>query len=333
MAVLRENWNDLIKVDTVKVDEINAKEAVVTVAPLEKGYGITLGNALRRVLLTSIRGFAITKVKIDGVFHEYETIEGVREDVSEIIMNIKSILFSKETSKSSKLFIKVNRKGVVLAKDIKIENGGEILNQDLVICHLEKDVVFNAELVAEYGVGFVPAKRNEENRELGVLNLDAFFNPVRNVAYKITPSRIGQNIDYDNLELNIETNGTVSVKDVVTCAARILQTQLEVFAIFDTSEKEPVVEEDNKESGINQLYFKKLEDMNFSVRSLNCLKREKIIYLGDLVQRTQNEIANLDNFGKKSFNEVSNAVRSLDLSFDTKIDGWDALLEDFKNKK
>lgn len=335
MAILQENWKDLIKSSNIEIKKKDEKEATFIVQPLEKGYGMTLGNALRRVLLTSIRGFAVTSVKIDGVFHEYDSIDGIREDVYDIIMNIKSLLFTKETSSPSKLYLKSNKKGEVLAKDIKIENGGEILNKDLVICNIEKDgVEINMEMTAEYGVGYVPAVFHDEKKALGVINIDAVFSPVKRVIYQVSNARVGQKVDYDKLELTVETNGTIIPADAVALAAKIMQTQLNIFINFDFVEEESVEYVDSKDE-INPALLKKIDEMELSVRSYNCLKMENINLIGDLVQKSEIEMLKLPNFGRKSLNELKDNLKVMGLSFGMQIDNWPPVdsKENSKKKK
>ena len=322
MAILQENWKDMIKTSDIEIKKKNEKEAVLVVQPLEKGYGLTLGNALRRVLLTSIRGFAVTSIKIDGVFHEYDTIPGVREDVYDIIMNIKSLLITKETSNPSKLYLKANKKGTVVAGDIKVENGGEILNKDLVICNIEKDgVELNMEMNVEYGVGYRPAVFHDEKKALGVIYIDSVFSPVKRVIYKVSNARVGQKVDYDKLELTVETNGTINPADTVALAAKILQTQLNIFVNFDFVEEDEVEQADSGNE-INPALLKKIDEMELSVRSYNCLKMENINLIGDLVQKTENEMLKLPNFGRKSLNELKDNLKAMGLSFGMQIDNW-----------
>ena len=335
MAILQENWKDLIKGSNIEIKKKDEKEATFVVQPLEKGYGITLGNALRRILLTSVRGFAVTSVKIDGVFHEYDSMDRIKEDVYDIIMNVKSLLFTKETSSPSKLFLKANKKGQVLARDIKIENGGEILNKDLVICNIEKDgVEFNMEMTAEYGVGYVPALFHDEKKALGVIYVDAVFSPVRRVIYKVSNARVGQKVDYDCLELTVETNGTLNPADAVALAAKIMQTQLNVFINFDFVEEENADSNEAKEE-INPALLKKIDEMELSVRSYNCLKMENINLIGDLVQKTETEMLKLPNFGRKSLNELKDNLKAMGLSFGMQIDNWPPVdsKENSKKKK
>jgi DNA-directed RNA polymerase subunit alpha len=327
MAILQENWKELIETSKIETKEISSKESIFTIQPLERGYGLTLGNALRRILLTSIRGFAVTSIKIDGVLHEYDTISGVKEDVYEIIMNIKSLLISKETSNPSKFYIKTNKKGIVSANDIKIENGGEILNKDLVICNIEKEgIELNIEMNVEYGVGYKPAAFGDIKKSLGTILIDSIFSPVRRVIYKVSNARVGQKINYDKLELDVETNGAISPFDAVALAAKILQTQLSVFINFDITEESEEIGKNEINNKINPVLLKKIGEMELSIRSYNCLKQENINLIGDLVQKTENDMLKLPNFGRKSLNELKDNLKSIGLTFGMVIDGWTSVV-------
>lgn len=242
MTILQENWKDMIfpkSIDVEYKDEIK-NCAVITVSPLERGYGTTLGNALRRVLLSSIRGFAVTSIKIDTVLHEFSIINGVREDVADIIMNIKSLIMIKATPSPTTLKLKLNKKGVIYAKDIILNNGVEILNPDLIICTIEDAKLdLNVELNVEYGMGYsLTEPKEKEAKDISTIYLDALFNPVRRVAYTVENSRIGQQTDYDKLILEVETNGTITPEEVVGIASKILQKQLDLFISFKISEVE-----------------------------------------------------------------------------------------------
>lgn len=324
MAIFKENWKDMIKTSEVEVVKNSETKATIVVQPLEKGYGLTMGNALRRILLTSIRGFAVTSVRIDGVFHEFDVIPGIKEDVYEIIGNVKSLLFTKETSAPSKLRIKANKKGVVKASDIVVENGGEVLNKDLVICNIEKeDVDLNMEMIVEYGMGYRPAIFHDEKKDLGVILLDTVFSPIKRVIYTVRNARVGQKIDYDRLDLEVETNGTISPGDAVALAAKILQTQLNTFVNFDSRE-EDIDDSGDGNNEINPNLLKKIDEMELSVRSYNCLKTENINLIGDLVQKSEAEMLKLTNFGRKSLNELKDNLKTLGLSFGMEIEGWPA---------
>ena len=329
MAILQENWKDLVFPNSVEVeykDEAKTK-ATICVDKLEKGYGTTLGNALRRVLLSSIRGFAVTTVKIDGVLHEYSTIDGVREDVADIIMNIKSLIINKSTPNPATIKLKLNKKGPIYARDIILSNDVEILNPGLVICNVEDgNVNLNIEMTVEYGMGYsLTEEKESEGKEVSVIYLDTLFNPVKKVSFTVENARIGQQTDYDKLILEVETNGTISPEDAVGIAAKILQSQFEVFIKFDvasinTDSKNNIVDSTN--NSINPDLCKKIDEMELSVRSYNCLINEGIKYIGDLVQKSELDMLKLPNFGRKSLNELKENLKVLGLSFDMKLDNW-----------
>jgi len=325
MTILKENWKELIKPSSisVKYKDAEKKMAKITVEPLERGYGITLGNALRRVLLSSVRGFAVTSIKIDGVLHEYSAIKGIREDVVDIIMNIKSLVIKKDTSNSAVMRLKANKKGIVTAGDIITEGGIEILNKDLVICTIEDDSVkLNMEMVVESGSGYKPAQLNQkEEKSLGTIALDALFSPVKKITYQVQNARVGQKTDYDKLILDIDTDATITPEEAIGLAAKVIQNQLEVFVNFE------VPEEDNFDNGeikdeVNSSLVKKIDEMELSVRSYNCLKNEDIIYVGDLVSKTEGEMLKLQNFGRKSLNELKDNLKLMGLSFGMKLEKW-----------
>lgn len=340
MAVLQENWKDLIFPNSINVEYKNENEANIVLEPLERGYGTTIGNSLRRILLSSIRGFAVTSIKIDGVLHEYSIIDGVREEVVDIIMNIKSLIINKVTPTSAILRLKLNKKGPILAKDIILSGDVEILNPELVICNIEDpNVNLNMEMTVEYGIGYsLTEKQEKENKDVSVIYLDTLFNPVKKVSYTVENTRIGQQTDYDKLILDVETNGTITPEDAVGIAAKILQTQLEVFIKFEVSsinskQKDNIaVENDNN---INTNLYRKIDEMELSVRSYNCLINEGIRYIGDLVQKSELDMLKLPNFGRKSLNELKENLKVLGLNFDMKIDNWppENLIELSKKKK
>lgn len=325
MAVLQENWKDIIFPNSMNVEYIdnNKNKAVIYIEPLERGYGATLGNSLRRVLLSSIRGFAVTSVKIDGVLHEYSLIDGVREDVADIIMNIKSLIINKSTPTPAILKLKLNKKGAVLAKDIVVSNDVEILNPELVICNIEDSKVnLNIEMTVEYGMGYsLTEEKDKGDKEVSVIYLDTLYNPVKKVSFTVENARIGQQTDYDKLILEVETNGTISPKDAVGIAAKILQSQLNVFVSFDVN---VISNEDtsSKPSKNEDLLNKKIDEMELSVRSYNCLINEGIKYIGDLVQKSELDMLRLPNFGRKSLNELKENLKVMGLSFDMKLDNW-----------
>lgn len=336
MAILQQNWKDLIKPSSIQVQNIDGEKnkAIIEIEPLETGFGTTLGNAIRRVLLSSIRGFAVTSIKIDGVLHEFDLIEGIREDVIDIIMNIKSLVINKSSPASAKIFLKTNKKGVVTANDITLTNDIEILNPELVICNIEGDNVnLNIEMTVEYGVGYsLATEKEKENKgkDILIIYLDTLFNPVKKVSYKVEYARIAQKTDYDKLILEIETNGLITPEEAVGLAAKILQEQLQSFINFDIIEEqdlEKAVVEKKVDYNINLL--KKIDEMELSVRSYNCLCSENILYIADLVEKTENEMLKLPNFGRKSLNELKDNLKAMNLNFGTDLA---IMSEDFRKE-
>ncbi|MDR2760730.1 MAG: DNA-directed RNA polymerase subunit alpha [Rickettsiales bacterium] len=340
MAILQENWKDLIFPNSIKIEyKDKAKtSAMVVVEPLDKGYGITLGNSLRRVLLSSIRGFAVTSIKIDTVLHEYSVINGIREDVADIIINIKSLVLVKSTTNPSTLKLKLNKKGAVYARDIVLSDGVEILNSDLIICNIEdSNVNLNVEMVVECGKGYVRAEDKKlDNRDVTTIFLDSLFNPVKRVLYSVENVRVGDQTDYDRLMLEVETNGTISPEDVVSAAAKILQKQLEAFVTFKTKETAvKLVAGDvvGEENSLNTEFNKKIDEMELSVRAYNCLISENIKYVGDLIQKTEFDMLRLPNFGKKSLNELRENLKVLGLSFGMSVGNWKRPSSELSKKK
>lgn len=341
MAVLQENWNELIFPNSLNVEyKKNKNEAIVVLEPLERGYATTIGNSLRRILLSSIKGFAVTSIKIDGVLHEYSSIDGIREEVIDIIMNVKSLIITKSSISPATLKLKLNKKGPILAKDIILSGGVEILNPELVICNIEDSKVdLNMEMTVEYGKGYsLTEKKEKENDAVSTIYLDALFNPVKKVSYTVENARIGQQTDYDRLILDVETNGTISPEDAIGIASKILQTQLEVLVKFEVVNPAPV-EKDKRvqetESVVNPNLYRKIDEMELSVRSFNCLINEGIRFIGDLVQKSELDMLKLPNFGRKSLNELKENLKIMGLGFDMKLDNWppENLIELSKKKK
>jgi DNA-directed RNA polymerase subunit alpha len=325
MTILKENWKELIKPSSISVNykDTEKKIAEIIIEPLERGYGLTLGNALRRVLLSSIRGFAVTSVKIDGVLHEFSFIKGVKEDVVDIIMNIKSLVIMKDSSNSSTIRLSADKKGIVTAGDIITGVGVEILNKDLIICTIEDDSAkLNLEMIVESGSGYKPAQmQTKDEQTLGAIAIDAVFSPVKKVTYKVQSARVGHKTDYDKLILEVHTDGTITSEEAIGLAAKIIQNQLEVFINF-TVEEEKAVEIQQSEDKVNLNLVKKIDEMELSVRSYNCLKNEGIIYVGDLVSKTEGDMLKLQNFGRKSLTELKDNLKTMNLSFGMKLEKW-----------
>jgi len=289
---------------------------------LEKGYALTLGNALRRVLLSSVQGTAVTAIQIDGVLHEFSSIDGVREDVTDIVLNVKALALNLKTSGPKKLILDAKGPGEIKAKMIAPNSDIEILNPDLVICNLDEKTKFHMELTVNTGKGYVPADRNKaSNSPLGLIAIDAVFSPVKRVSYNVSNAREGLTLDYDKLTMEVETNGSVTAEDSVAFAARILQDQLAMFVNFD----EPVAtiqEKKPSEPEFNRNLLRRVDELELSVRSMNCLKNDNIIYIGDLVQKSESEMLRTPNFGRKSLNEIKEVLTTMSLYLGMEVPNW-----------
>ena len=307
----------------IQVERTGNNRAKVVVEPLERGFGHTLGNALRRVLLSSIPGAAITEVEIDGVLHEYTTLEGLQEDVIEVLLNFKDVAIRLHNLDETTLTLSKKGKGVVTAGDIKVDHNVEIVNPEHVICHLTKDIALNMRLKVARGVGYQPAtsrrRPDEESRPIGRLQLDASFCPVRRVAYEVDSARVEQRTDLDKLVLDIETNGTIDAEEAVRKAAEILQDQLTVFGDFTRRESEATKAD---KAGVDPVLLRPIDDLELTVRSANCLKAESIYYIGDLIQKTEVELLKTPNLGKKSLTEIKDVLFSRGLSLGMKLENW-----------
>ncbi|HLS84637.1 MAG TPA: DNA-directed RNA polymerase subunit alpha [Arenimonas sp.] len=305
------------------IEHLGANRAKVTIEPLERGYGHTLGNALRRVLLSSIPGFAITEVEIDGVLHEYTTVEGLQEDVLEVLLNLKDVAIRMHNVDHTTLTLQKKGPGVVTAGDIKTDHNVEIFNPEHVICTLTKDTALNMRLKVERGLGYQPAvdrrRPDEEARPIGRLMLDASFSPVRRVAYSVEAARVEQRTDLDKLVLEIETNGTIDAEEAVRTAADILTDQLSVFGDFTQRERGQTK---SPSTGIDPVLLRPIDDLELTVRSANCLKAENIYYIGDLIQRTEVELLKTPNLGKKSLTEIKEVLAQRGLSLGMKLENW-----------
>ena len=324
VTVISKNWQDLIKPSKLDIDTAknNSNIATLVAEPLERGFGNTLGVALRRVLLSSLQGAAVTAIKIDGVLHEFSAVAGVREDVTNIILNVKELRIKVHSTERRKITLSAVGPCEVTAGMIECPHDVEIINKNHVICTLDKGAKFNMEMIVEVGKGYVRASQNRsEDSPIGLIPVDALFSPVRKVSYKIDHSRVGQVTDYDKLALTIETDGTVTPEDAIAFAARILQDQLRLFVNFE----EQLVED--KKEGKSELKFspyllKKVDELELSVRSANCLKNDNIIYIGDLVQKTESEMLKTPNFGRKSLNEIKDVLVNMGLKFGMEVAEW-----------
>ncbi len=322
--MIHKNWQELIRPTAldIKPGADPMRQAVVVAEPLERGFGLTLGNALRRVLLSSLQGAAITSVQIDNVLHEFSSVAGVREDVTDIVLNLKGIAISMEVEGPKRLSISAKGPGVVTAGDISETNGVEILNKDHVICHLDEGASLFMELTVETGKGYVAADKNRpEDAPIGLIPIDAIFSPIRKVSYDVQPAREGQVLDYDKLTLKVDTDGSVSPEDAIAFAARILQDQLSIFVNFEEPEAAGRAEEED-DLDFNPLLLKKVDELELSVRSANCLKNDNIVYIGDLIQKTEAEMLRTPNFGRKSLNEIKEVLTSMGLHLGMDIVDW-----------
>ncbi len=305
-------------VDVQIADECNAK---VALEPLERGFGHTLGNALRRILLSSIPGYAVIEVQIDGVLHEYTAIEGVQEDVVDILLNLKGIAVLMHNKSEAMLTLQKQGPGVATAGDIETDHDVEIINKDHVIAHLTEQGALSMTLKIAKGRGYQPAaqRRNEDDRAIGSLLLDASFSPIHKVAYSVESARVEQRTDLDKLIVNLETNGTIDPEETIRKAAGILQQQLSVFVDLQGDEQ---VEPDKTETEIDPILVRPVDDLELTVRSANCLKAETIYYIGDLIQRTEVELLKTPNLGKKSLTEIKDVLGTHGLSLGMRLENW-----------
>jgi len=318
-----KNWKSLIKPGKLDVQISEDKAyAKIVAEPLEKGYGLTLGNSLRRILLSSIRGTAVTAIQIDGVLHEFTSINGIREDVTDIVLNVKSLALKSTSEGTKKLVLDVKGPGEIKASHITPVTDVEILNPDLVICNLDEKTNFHMEMTVSSGKGYVPADLNKpEEPPLGLIAIDSLFSPVKKVSYSISTAREGKALDYDKLTMDVETNGSVSAEDAIAYSARIFQDQLNMFVNFD---EPPVISvpEKSTEPEFNKNLLRKVEELELSVRSMNCLKNDNIIYIGDLVQKSEGEMLRTPNFGRKSLNEIKEVLTGMSLYLGMEIPNW-----------
>ncbi len=335
MTINIKNWQELKKPNNleVKTGTDPKRRATFVAEPLERGFGLTLGNALRRVLLSSLQGAAITSIKIENVLHEFSSLAGVREDVTDIVLNVKQIALKMQGEGPKRLQLSATGPGEVTAGDIAVTGDIEVTNKDLVICHLDEGATLNMELTADSGKGYVPAVGNRPvDAPIGLIPIDSLYSPVRQVSYKVDNARIGQELDFDKLSLTVETDGTVSPEDAVAYAARILQDQLALFVHFEDAAPagaSPMIgiavsapNDDGDTNQLNRYLLKKVDELELSVRSANCLKNDNIIYIGDLVQKTEAEMLRTPNFGRKSLNEIKEVLSSMGLRLGMDIPGW-----------
>jgi len=314
--------NSLLKPRIIDVQSISPVHAVVVMEPFERGYGHTLGNALRRILLSSLPGCAPTEVSIDGVLHEYSTLDGVREDVVDILLNLKGVVLKLHNRTEATLRLSKSGEGVVKAGDIEVSHDVEIINPDHVIAHLAPGGKIDMQIKVEQGRGYVPGNvrpMNGDNKVIGRVVLDASFSPVRRVSYQVESARVEQRTDLDRLIIDIETNGAVDPEESIRFAARVLMDQLSVFADLEGT---PVAAAEPKAPQIDPILMRPVDDLELTVRSANCLKAENIYYIGDLIQRTETELLKTPNLGRKSLNEIKEVLASRGLTLGMKLENW-----------
>ena len=321
--MLQKNWQALIKPYKLNIAQGDSDRfATVVAEPLERGFGMTLGNALRRVMLSSLQGAAVTAVKIDNVLHEFSSIQGVHEDVTDIVLNLKQLSLRAHGEGVKRLTVKAEGPCELKASMIPLPSDVEVLDPDLVICTLDKGAKVSMEIHVENGKGYIPAALlRKEDGPIDLIPVDALYSPVRKVSYRVENTRVGQATDYDKLIMQVETDGSVTPEDAVAISARILQDQLQRFITFEEPKEVEVAAQDTK-LPFNRALMKRVEELELSVRSANCLKNDNIIYIGDLVQKTEPEMLRTPNFGRKSLNEIKAVLSQMGLHLGMEITDW-----------
>ncbi len=334
--MLQKNWTDLIKPNKLDIVGGNnpARQATVVAEPLERGFGLTLGNALRRILLSSLQGAAVTSIQIEGVLHEFSSIPGAREDVTDIVLNVKSMALRMHSEGPKRMTLTATGPGEVTASQIETGPDIEIMDPDHVLMTLDQGARVVMELMVESGKGYVPAAQNRaEDAPIGLIPVDALFSPVKKISYHVGNARVGERTDLDKLTLDIETNGALTPEDCVALAARILQDQLQLFVNFDEPKAANPVEAIDDELEFNRNLLRKVDELELSVRSANCLKNDNIVYIGDLVQKTEAEMLRTPNFGRKSLNEIKEVLLQMGLHLGMEIPAWPPEnIEDLANR-
>jgi DNA-directed RNA polymerase subunit alpha len=322
--VIEKNWQELIRPQKLEVSAgvDPQRKATIVAQPLERGFGLTLGNALRRILMSSLQGAAATSIQIDGVVHEFSSIPGVREDVTDIVLNIKQLAMRMSADGPKRLTLKKSTPGPVTAGDIEPTSAVEMLDKSQVICHLDEGASLRMEITVQNGKGYVAADRNRpEDAPIGLIPVDSLYSPVRRVAYRVENTREGQVLDYDRLIMDIETNGALTPDDAAAYAARILQDQLQIFVNFDEPKKD-LGGGVRETLPFNPALLRKVDELELSVRSANCLKNDNIVYIGDLIQKTEAEMLRTPNFGRKSLNEIKEVLAGLGLHLGMDVPDW-----------
>jgi DNA-directed RNA polymerase subunit alpha len=324
VVVIQKNWQELIKPNKLEVSPGYDPKRVATVVaePLERGFGTTFGNALRRVLLSSLQGAAVSAVQIDGVLHEFSSIPGVREDVTDIVLNIKTIAIRMQGEGPKRMTLRKTGPGLVTAGDINTVGDVEVLNPELVLCTLDDGAEIRMEFTVDIGKGYVAADRNRpEDAPIGLIPVDALYSPVRKVSYRVENTREGQILDYDKLTMTVETDGSITPEDALAYAARIIQDQLAIFVNFEEPRKEEAAAS-SPQLPFPPALLKKVDELELSVRSANCLKNDNIVYIGDLIQKSEAEMLRTPNFGRKSLNEIKEVLAGMGLHLGMEVPGW-----------
>ena len=323
-VVIQKNWQELIKPTKLEfiLGDDPKRFATVVAEPLERGYGQTLGNSLRRILLSSLQGAAVTALQVDGVLHEFSSIPGVREDVTDIVLNVKDIAIKMQGEGPKRLVLKKHGPGTVTAGDIATTGDVQVLNPEVVICTLDDGADIRIEFTVNTGKGYIPADRNRsEDAPIGLIPVDSLYSPVKKVSYRVENTRSGQVLDYDKLTMQIETDGSLTPEDALAYAARIMQDQLNVFVNFEEPKKEEA-QSTIPELAFNPALLKKVDELELSVRSANCLKNDNIVYIGDLIQKSEAEMLRTPNFGRKSLNEIKEVLAQMGLHLGMEVTGW-----------
>ncbi len=332
-AMVSRNWRDLIRPKAIQIEQESATEfyGKFTCEPLERGYGITVGNSLRRVLLSSLQGAAITAVRLDGALHEFTSIDDVVEDVTDIILNLKEVVFRAQYPRAYTLRLQKEGPGPVLAGDIQLVDGLTILNPTHQVATLDKKGPLSMELSVGVGRGYVSAERNKSpTMPLGTIPIDALFSPIRKVNYTVQNARVGQITDYDKLVLEVWTNGAVAPSDAVAFAAKILKEQLSIWINFEETEEATYSVPGSDDEPLNENLFRSVDELELSVRSANCLQNANITLIGELVQRSEQDMLKTKNFGRKSLKEIKEILSTMGLSLGLKLDNWPQMLERWK---
>jgi DNA-directed RNA polymerase subunit alpha len=324
---MQKSWRDLIRPKRLEVEKetLTPFYGKFTAEPFERGFGITIGNSLRRILLSSLQGAAMTSVKIDGVLHEFSAIPGAKEDITEMILNLKEVRLKLHTEGPKTIRVKAEGPKILKAGDIITGDAVEILNPDHYIATLSRDGKLSMEMVVKVGRGYVPAERNkEENQPIGTVPMDAIFSPIKKVNYTVTNARVGQITDYDKLTMEVWTDGSLNPEEAVAHAAKILKDQLSIFITFEEEEEAEMAysEDEEEKEAFNENLLRSVDELELSVRSANCLKHANIRLIGDLVQKTEAEILATKNFGRKSLNEIKEILSEMGLNLGMKLDNW-----------